>query len=209
LTFYLAETFGCQVTSVTPSPVQAAYLRERGHERVKVIERSVYDLGDLTARSFDAIALVGVIEHMPDHHSVLRTAARVLRKEGRLYLSASCYRNRKAYEEHHSRPGSRYVSDDIFGFIDLRPFSCLVEAVEDAGLSVLGFADLTVDYHRTVADWLSGVRAGRDVIESYRAGYADELIRYMEITNAGWGQSTKHYALTATRSRWGHPDALR
>lgn len=209
LSYYLANKFGCQVTSVTPSPGQAAFLRDRPHPLVRVRQCSVYDLDDLPSRSFDAVALVGVIEHMPDHHAALRAAARPLRKGGRLYLSASCYRSQAAYREYRARAASRQVAQDIFGFADLRPFSELVEAVEDTGLSLLGIADLTADYYRTVEAWLSGVRAGRERIEYLRPGYADELITYLETTNVGWGRTTKHYALTASRCRWGHAEVLR
>jgi cyclopropane-fatty-acyl-phospholipid synthase len=211
LAFFLAERFGCQVTAVTPSSTQARYVRDRAaaagaDKRIRVVERSVYDL-ELPAASFDAVALVGVIEHMPDHHRVLSTAATLLRRGGRLYLSASCFRCRAAFDEYAASPGSRHVLETIFGYGTLRPLSALVEAAEDAGLSLTGITDLTSHYHRTIEDWLAGIRAARERIDAIVPRYAGELVRYLEATNAGWGHTAKHYAFSAVRSRWGYqPD---
>jgi cyclopropane-fatty-acyl-phospholipid synthase len=211
LAFFLAERFNCQVTAVTPSSTQAGYVRERAaaaglDQRVRVIERSVYDL-DLPAASFDAVALVGVIEHMPDHRRVLSTAAKLLRRSGRLYLSASCFRSQAAFDQYADSPGSRHVLEAIFGYGTLRPLSALVEAAEEAGLSMTTITDLTPHYHRTIEDWLAAVRAARDRIEAIAPGYTDELVRYLEATNAGWGHTAKHYAFSAVRSRWGQAEA--
>lgn len=213
LAFFLAGQFDCRVTGVTPSSTQASYVRDRAAaaglgKRVQVIEQSIYDL-ELPAASFDAVALVGVIEHMPDHRRVLSTAAELLRRHGRLYLSASCFRCQAAFGEYAASPGSRHVLETIFGYGTLRPLSALVAAAEDAGLSVTGITDLTPHYHRTIEDWLAGVRATRERIDAIVPGYTDELIRYLEATNAGWGHTAKHYAFTAVRSRWGDPEVSR
>jgi cyclopropane-fatty-acyl-phospholipid synthase len=213
LAFFLAERFGCPVTAVTPSSTQAGYVRDRAAstglaERIHVIERSVYDL-ELPAASFDAVALVGVIEHMPDHRRVLAAAARLLRRGGRLYLSASCFRSQAAFDEYTTSPASRHVLQAVFGYGTLRPLSALVQAAEDAGLSLTGITDLTPHYHRTIEDWLTGIAAARDRIDAIVPGYSGELIRYLEATNAGWGHTAKHYALGAVRSRWGYPEISR
>jgi cyclopropane-fatty-acyl-phospholipid synthase len=210
LAFFLAERFDCRVTALTPSPVQAGYVRDRAAaaglgQRIQVMEQSVYDL-ELPPASFDAVALVGVIEHMPDHRRVLSTAAKLLRRHGRLYLSASCFRCQAAFGDYAGSPGSRHVLETIFGYGTLRPLSALIEAAEDTGLSVTSITDLTPNYHRTIEDWLAAVRAARERIDAIVPGYTDELIRYLEATNAGWGHTAKHYAFGAVRSRWGYPE---
>jgi len=213
LAFFLAERFDCQVTAVTPSSTQASYVRDRAaaaglDQRVRVLERSVYDL-ELPPASFDAVALVGVIEHMPDHHRVLAAAATLLRRGGWLYLSASCFRCQAAFDEYAVSPASRHVLETVFGYGTLRPLSALVQAAEDVGLSVTRITDLTPHYHRTIEDWLTGVAAARERIDAIVPGYSGELIRYLEATNAGWGHTAKHYAFSAVRSRWGYPEVSR
>jgi cyclopropane-fatty-acyl-phospholipid synthase len=207
LAFFLAERHGCQVTGVTPSSRQAAYVRRRAVElgldsSVKVLETSVYDL-DGPAGQHDAVALLGVIEHLPDHRRAVAVAATSLRRGGRLYMSASCYRSAADRTEFSERAGSRHVAEDIFGYAQLRPLSELVAAIEDAGLSPARIVDLTTHYAHTIDAWLAGVRDQHDAIDALRPGIADELTRYLTTTNAGWGFTTKHYAIGAVRSRWG------
>lgn len=207
LTFFLAEELGCQITALTPSGTQTAHLREQAAARgldhlVRVEQRSVYDL-DATAR-YHAVALVGVAEHLPELPPALALVRRVLRREGRLYLSASCFRDQATYTEYAARPASRHVTEEVFGFGVLRPLSVLVQAVEEAGLSLAGLTDLTGQYRRTIQDWQAGLHAHRDRVDAAGGpGLAAELLRYLETTNAGWGHTTKHYALVAARSRLG------
>jgi cyclopropane-fatty-acyl-phospholipid synthase len=169
---------------------------------VHVIEQSVYDL-DLSSGGFDAVAMVGVIEHMPDHHRALSTVSRLLRRNGRLYLSASCYRSWEKFDEYVERASSRHTTETIFGYGTLRPLSDLLAAAEDANLSPSRITDLTSHYHRTVEDWLAGVEANEEQIDALVPGMSAELTRYLNTTNAGWGYTTKHYAFTAVHSRWG------
>jgi cyclopropane-fatty-acyl-phospholipid synthase len=210
LAFFLAEEYGCEVVGITPSAMQAQFVREAaldsGYDKqVEVREISVYDMEAVTT-AFDAVAMVGVIEHMPDHNKALDVAARALRRDGRLYVSASCYRSRTQQMEYAGRASSKHVAETIFGYANLRPISELVAAVENTGLSLVGLTDLTSHYHQTIEDWLVGVRACQTIIDALEPGLSTELTRYLETTNAAWGYTTKHYALTAIRSRQGYTE---
>ena len=86
----------------------------------------------------------------------------------------------------------------------------IVEAALAAGHQVVAgvrsasaLNDLTAHYHRTIEDWLAGIRAARPRIEELAPGYADTLERYLEVANAGWGYTTKHYALVCRNTRKG------
>lgn len=198
---------GCTVTGVTPSPNQAAHIRARAAtegvaSRVTVEQSDFYDTG-LTGVLFDAVTVVGVVEAMPDLTAALRKIARHLRPDGRVYLSATCWRSRTALAEYAERPASRHVTEDIFGFGVIRPLSELAEGFEEARLSVIGCYDLTSDYHRTIETWIDRVGRARPAIERLRPGYADELIRCFRTANAGWGYTTRHYGLVGMRSRFG------
>jgi cyclopropane-fatty-acyl-phospholipid synthase len=203
---FLAEQ-GCRVTGITPSPSQAEYIRARAAaqgsgERV-VVERSSFGDADLGRAVFDAVTIVGVIEAIPDLGVTMRKIAHHLRPGGRVYLSASCFRSSAAFAEYADRPASRHVSEDIFGWGILRPLSELVEGFEEARLSLIGCYDLTTHYKRTIEQWIDRVKVGSATIERLRPGYADELTRYFETANAGWGHTTRHYGLVGMRSRQG------
>lgn len=204
LVLFLAGELGCTVTGVTPSPTQAAYVTDRAadtglDEHVRVRLGSISDL-DLDER-YDAAALLGSIVHMPDRAAVARKVHRALRSGGRLYLSESCFRNEAIYREFATRPGTQHVVHEIFGFADMVPLSALVRTVEDAGFSLTGLTDLTAHYRRTTTDWRLRAAANADAIDAVMPGLAAEIVRYLDTATAGWGYTTKHYALTAAKTR--------
>ncbi|WP_078876517.1 class I SAM-dependent methyltransferase [Streptomyces sp. 150FB] len=206
LTLFMAEEYGCEVTGVTPSAPQAEYIRKRAVElkvanRVDIRVGSYSDL-EIDGR-YDAATMLGSIIHMPDRVAVLRKVYGSLRRQGRLYLSESCFRSTEVYKEFAARPGTRHVTETIFGFADMVPFSHLIEATESAGFSLEALDDLTAHYHRTIEEWERRAEANRDRIEAATPGMAEPLVRYLRTANAGWGYTSKHYGLTAAKSRLG------
>lgn len=208
LVLFMAQEYGCHVTGVTPSHPQAEHVATAA-ARAGVADLVTLELGSFSdlpvAGRFDAVTMVGSIVHMPDRMAVLRKAYGLLRRGGSLYLSESCFRNHAVYEEFSRRPGTRHVTEGIFGFADMVPLSVLVAAVESAGLSLTGLTDLTTHYHRTIEEWERRVEAARDRVELVAPGMSEPLVRYLQTANAGWGHTTKHYALTAMKSRMGPP----
>jgi cyclopropane-fatty-acyl-phospholipid synthase len=206
LVLFMATEYGCRVMGVTPSASQAAYIIERAEE-LGVADRIYIEggsFGELRIDGrYDAVTMLGSIIHMPDRAFVLEKIKGLLRQNGVLYLSESCFRDWRTYEKFSARPGTRHVTEGIFGFADMVPLSALVNAVESAGFSLTGLTDLTAHYRRTTTDWETRALANRDDIEKAAPGMFDPLIRYLQTASAGWGYTTKHYALTAVRSRLG------
>jgi cyclopropane-fatty-acyl-phospholipid synthase len=205
LLLFMAAEYGCRTTGISPAPRQHAYIAERARERgiadLVHTEATDFEHAGLPLRSFDAITMLGSIVHMPSLDDAFGKARRLLRRGGTLYVSESCFRSSAARDAHGGRAGTEFVRDGIFGWGDMRPLSALVQSAEDAGFSVIAVDDLTAHYHRTIEDWLVNVRRSRPQIEEIAPGYAAELERYLEIANAGWGYTTKHYALTCSNSR--------
>lgn len=205
LTLHLASRFGCQVVGVTPSPSQAEYIRGKaralGVAEAVTITVGTFDQVDLGGRKFDAATMLGSVTHMRDKSGSVDKATKHLRTGGRYYLSESCFRNRRVYDEFDSRPGTDFIRNDIFGWGELVPMSTFVIAFEDAGLSLAGLTDLTNDYARTIEHWRANAVRNRAEIDALEAGKTDQLLRYFDICNAGWGLTTKHYGLVGLRRR--------
>jgi cyclopropane-fatty-acyl-phospholipid synthase len=204
LVLFMAREYGVSAVGVSPAPRQLAHIAEQAAaqgvaDRVRTVHSRVEEL-DL-AETFDAVTMLGSIVHMPDLDAVFALCRDRLRRGGRLYVSESCFRNEAIRARFAERSGTAYVRDDIFGGGDMRPLSHLVRAAEDAGFSLVGLTDLTAHYHRTIEDWLANVHANADRLEAIEPGLPDRLARYLETANAGWGYTTKHYALTCQRSR--------
>lgn len=206
LALFMAQEYGCEVIGVTPSAPQAQYIRDEANRLGvgNLIDIRVGSFSDMEMDGrFDAVTMLGSIIHMPDRVAVLRKAYDRMRRQGRLYLSESCFRRAEDYHEFSARPGTKHVTETIFGFADMVPVSTLVQAVESAGLSLGALDDLTAHYRRTIEEWERRALANWDAIEEVAPGMTEPLVRYLRTANAGWGYTTKHYALTAVKSRLG------
>lgn len=205
LSLYAAAERGCRVVGVSPAPRQVEYIlagaaAQGVEDRVTVHADRIEQIG-LGPRGFDAIALVGSSAHMPDITKVLEICWSALRRGGRLYLSDSCYRNLARRAEFSERDGSVFVRDSIFGGGDMRPLSVIVRAAEDVGFSITAVRDLTDDYRRTIEDWSANAERNADALDALEPGLSAKLRRYFDIANAGWGFTTKHYALVCRKTR--------
>ncbi|MGQ0842007.1 SAM-dependent methyltransferase [Actinokineospora sp.] len=205
LILFMAANYGATTVGVSPAPNQHAYIADQAvhmglSEKVSTRVGQIEQL-DVERRGFDAITMLGSIVHMPDLDTVFGKAWAALRPRGRLYVSESCYRNAAKRAEFAQRESSVFVRDSIFGWGDMRPLSKLIRGAEDAGFSVVAVDDLTEHYYRTIEDWLANVERNAAALDALRAGLAEELVRYLKTANAGWGFTTKHYALTCQKSR--------
>ncbi|MBL7500515.1 class I SAM-dependent methyltransferase [Frankia sp. CNm7] len=205
LILFMAQEYSARVVGISPAGNQHAYIAGRAAElgvadRVSTVQGH-FEHAALPDGPFDAVTMLGSIVHMPDLGHVMRRARSLLRRGGRYYVSESCFRNAAARDEFDRRSGTEFVRQSIFGWGDMRPLSDLVRAAEDAGFSVISVDDLTDDYRQTIDDWIVNVDANAESIDRIAPGMAATLRRYLEVANAGWGYTTKHYALVCQRSR--------
>ncbi|MBP2479360.1 cyclopropane-fatty-acyl-phospholipid synthase [Crossiella equi] len=207
LTLFAAEKYGIEVVGVTPSAPQREHIlakaKELGVEHLVDVRLGRFTATDVGPGRFHGAAMLGSIVHMPDRVKVCEDAAANLHPKGRLYISESTFRNARITAEFASRPGTRYVGEEIFGFTDMVPLTDLVAAAEDAGLSIVSLTDLSAHYPRTIDEWAQRVRDNREAIDAILPGTADRLLPYFEVFTAAFGYTTKHYAFTAEKSRLG------
>jgi cyclopropane-fatty-acyl-phospholipid synthase len=205
LVLFMAAEYGATTVGVSPAPNQHAHIAEQAAtagltEQVSTRIGQIEEL-ELEPRSFDAISMLGSIVHMPDLDAVYRKAWAALKPRGRMYVSESCYRNAAKRAEFAERENSVFVRDAIFGWGDMRPLSDLVRGAENAGFTVIAVDDLTANYWRTIEDWLANVERNAARLDEIEPGLSEQLTRYLKTANAGWGYTTKHYALTLQKSR--------
>jgi cyclopropane-fatty-acyl-phospholipid synthase len=209
LTLFMAQEYGHQVTGVTPCSEQATYIRETA-EAMGISDRVAVVVGPFSEvpleRRFDAVTMVGSINHMPNQDEVMSKVYRHMREGAALYLSESCFRSMAKHKEFADRPATRQVTESIFGFAEMHPLSTLVRVIESAGLSVTDVTDLTWHFKRTINDWVDCAVHNRERIEDIAAGMYEPLRTYLDTTNTAWGFTTKQYAVVAVRSRLGVED---
>jgi cyclopropane-fatty-acyl-phospholipid synthase len=148
---YAAAEHGVHVTAITLSQQQAV----RAHERATAaglaerVEIRVADYRDLAGEEFDAIASIGMVEHVGSANidTYAGQLATVLRPGGRL-LNHGIARLR------HGEPEAGPFSER-FVFPDgaLLHLSRVLNAIEAAGLEPTHIEDFRLDYVRTLREW--------------------------------------------------------
>lgn len=148
---HAAREHGVHVTGITLSEPQAALARDRAGSAglADRIDIRLGDYRDLTGERFDAIASIGMVEHVGSANvdAYARQLAAVLAPGGRL-LNHGIARLR--YGDPEAGPFSeRYV------FPDAAPLhlSRVLAAIEAAGLEPTHVESFRLDYVRTLREW--------------------------------------------------------
>src|SRR5260370_739129 len=162
------------------------------------VEVAPFQTVPLTERSFDAVAMIEVIEHLPEHRGPLAKAYRLLRPSGRLFLSATCYRSHAHQQEYENRPAS-VDAVELYGVTATAPLSQLLAELEDAGLSLRWLTDTTGHYGPTIEHRQRGIESNKEAMDSVSPGFADRLSRYFDTPRSSSRYTAKHYAVPRLR----------
>jgi cyclopropane-fatty-acyl-phospholipid synthase len=148
---HAAERHGVHVTGITLSPPQAELARRRAAEAglSDRIDIRVMDYRDLQGEQFDAIASIGMVEHVGERNIDLYAdcLARLLRPGGKLLNHGIA----------HLRPGGAEGGpfSDHYVFPDGAPLqlSRVLAALEHAGFEHLHIEGFREDYAETLRHW--------------------------------------------------------
>jgi cyclopropane-fatty-acyl-phospholipid synthase len=149
---------GIDVTALTISGQSEQFLRDliqRLQLPARVLNQDflMYD----SPEPYDAIVILGVMEHLPDYPAVLRRLQRLLRAGGRVYLDASASR------EKYVKPTfmSRYIFPGDHSFFCLHDF---LAAAAKTPLDVLAVYNDRHSYFLTCRAWAENLEAAREEI---------------------------------------------
>ena len=149
---------GIQVTALTISDQSEQFLKDliqRLQLPARVLNRDflLYD----SREPYDAIVILGVMEHLPDYPAVLRRLQRLLKPGGRVYLDASAFR------EKYVKPTfvSRYIFPGDHSYFCLHDF---LAAAAKTPLDVLAVYNDRHSYYLTCKAWAENLEAARDEI---------------------------------------------
>ena len=149
---------GIEVTTLTISHHSEEYLKgliQRLQLPCRVENRDFLEY--TSPEPYDAIVILGVMEHLPDYPAVLRQFQRLLKPGGRIYLDASAFR------EKYSKPTfvSRYIFPGDHSYFCLHEF---LTAVAKTQLEVLAVYNDRHSYYLTCKAWAENLEAARDEI---------------------------------------------
>lgn len=161
---HAAREYGVRAVGITLSPSQAELARERVAQAglSDRIEIRVMDYRDLKSERFDAIASIGMVEHVGSAQidEYARTLASLLGSGGRL-LNHGIARLRQGLEEQAGAFTQRYVFPDGVP-LQLSRVLLALERAEFVTEHVEGFAQ---DYYRTLGEWIERLDANYERAE--------------------------------------------
>ncbi len=160
--FEYAAQRDVKCTGLTISAESARYLRQRATQLGQ--DWTIIDCDFLvyeTAEKYDAIVIMGVIEHLPQYGKVLRKFASLLKPGGRIFLDGSACT--KKYEL--STFMVKYVYGGNHSFLVLHDF---LEQMAQTSLRVRELHNDRRDYFLTFQHWAMNFERNRDqVIERF------------------------------------------
>ena len=151
---HAARTYGVRVVGVTLSTAQAEFARRRMAEEgvADLVEIRVQDYREVTDGPFDAIASIGMAEHVGSAHLAGYAAHlfALLRPEGRLLNHAISLRPDDPQQEPES---SSFIDRYVFPDGELVPIASMIGTLEDAGFEVRDLQSLREHYALTLRAW--------------------------------------------------------
>lgn len=169
---------GIQVTALTIARKSEEFIGNL-IQRLQLPCKVVYgDFYEHTApEPYDAIAILGVMEHLPDYSAVVRQFQRLLKPGGKIYLDASSFR------ETYSKPTfiSRYVYPGNHRYFCLHEF---LTEVAKTNLEVRSIHNDRHSYYLTCREWAKNLDAAREEIVKR---WGDKVYRIFRLYL--WGSS--------------------
>ncbi|HVV13804.1 cyclopropane-fatty-acyl-phospholipid synthase family protein [Amycolatopsis sp.] len=157
---HAAREYGARAVGVTLSQAQADFARKRVAEEglSDLVEIRVQDYREVRDGPFDAIASIGMAEHvgltqLPTYTSALY---KLLRPEGRLLNHAI---SRKAGVKGRTGERTSFINRYVFPDGELETLSTMTTAIENAGFEVRDVEALREHYALTLRAWVANLEA--------------------------------------------------
>jgi len=148
---HAAKRHGVQVVGITLSEPQARLAREHAEEAgvSDLVEFRVMDYRELAGESFDAIASIGMVEHVGERQidAYARTLAGLLPTGGRLLNHGI------AYLSHSDTEGGDFSERYVWPDAAPLQLSRVLRALETAGFVTRHVEDFQMDYAETLRHW--------------------------------------------------------
>jgi cyclopropane-fatty-acyl-phospholipid synthase len=157
---HAAKRYGARAVGITLSQAQADFARKRVAEEglSDLVEIRVQDYREVPDGPFDAIASIGMAEHVGE--TMLPAYARqlfaLLRPGGRLLNHAI---SRKAGTDGHTRDRTSFINRYVFPDGELEPLSVMASAIEEAGFEIRDVEALREHYALTLRAWVANLEA--------------------------------------------------
>ena len=154
LGLHAAREYNVRVLGITLSPPQAELANQRAREMgvADLTEFRVADYRDLSDDDFDAVASIGMVEHVgvSQGDEYARQVARVLKDGGRVLNHGIAW---IPHEPQGGHDGGDFSLRYVFPDAQVQNLSRMLLSLEKAGLETLHVENLHSDYAETLRHW--------------------------------------------------------
>lgn len=199
LSLHAAEHYGAQVTGVTISAQQKAFIDARVAERGlgDRVDIRLQDYREVPETDFDAVGSLEMGEHVgernyPTYVSVLH---RAVRPGGRVLVQQMSRRGRHP-------GGGPFIESFIAPDMHMRPVGETVAHLETGGLEVRGVQALREHYVMTVAGWLQNFESHVDRLTEL---VGDEVVRVWRLYLVGGSMAFRDGRMGVDQILMGRP----
>ncbi len=204
LSFYAAER-GANITMLTVSTEQKKFLEAElqnrpGSDRMKVILEDIYAFKP--DQKFDAISLLGVMEHLPDYERLLKHFERLLNDDGRVFMDFSAIREKFGI--------STFTYSNVFeGNGSPVYMPGLIDAANELAFEIVEVKNDRHSYFLTVKNWAQNLEANKSALaESFGESTVRLFQLYLWATaySLGFSEQLQAYRIVLQKSR-GNPSS--
>lgn len=156
--FEYASRRGVKCTGITISPASIDYLKSQAKARGHDWEVINVDLLEYrTDRKYDAIVIMGVIEHLPDYEKVLDKFLTLVKPGGKIFLDGSA--DTKKYDQ--ASFIVKYIYSGNHSYMVLHDF---LKALAQTPLEILELFNDRDSYFHTSLQWARNFDRNRDAV---------------------------------------------
>lgn len=149
---------GVQITAITISEQSKSFVEKLGRETGLDWDVELCDVLEYEPKErFDAVVLMGIMEHLPDYLTVLRRLQTMVKPGGTIYFDASAIRVKHS----HSYFISRYIYPGNHTFMTIHD---VLSAAAKTSLQIRGVHDDRESYFLTFQRWARRFEERRDFI---------------------------------------------
>ncbi len=180
---------------VSPSRVQNDYIKNFKPDSARLVT-STFESLNYDGPLLDVIVLIGSYCHLSQKSEQLARMRKMLTPNGCILIEDTFFISNAEYIKHAEKPATRFVQEGVFGFAEILSLEEQLKQAQQVGLKVSAMLEHSSSYKATINCWIKKLRQ----LDPKRFPKSREFIKYMNIAQRGWNNTTHNQLLVLQRS---------
>lgn len=187
-----------------PSVTQNSFLRDSIDKDLK-IEESAFEEADLTPFKgrFDFIVGLGSFCHIAELEKIMPLFQECLSSQGKIIIEDTMYLSEEKLQRFNEHPQTRFIQREVFGKAPIPSLPNFLEICDSSQLALEYVLEHSDSYFKTLSEWVTRLSRFAESSDVNLRPSIIENIRYMELTQRGWGYTIGNYLIVLKKVRQG------